>query len=415
MKLLLCVAGIFMFAIIPGSILAQSNSSPTWWSIQSIDTMKFSRDLARAESKNPRFEETIEKEMKNIAATGANYVAIGTPYDDEFTPFLTLWVKSARKYNLHVWFRGNLSGWEQWFGYKSIDRGEHTKKIQEFIFKHSDLFADGDIFSSCPECENGGPGDPRMTGDVIGHRAFLINEYEVTKDAFITIGKDVKSNFFSMNGDVMQLIMDPKTTRALNGIIVVDHYVDTPEKLAKDIDTYAKVSGGKVMLGEFGVPIPDIHGKMTETSQAAWITKALSLLSQDPNVVGVNYWVGSGGTTGIWDKDGKARIAVTELSKYFKPYILTGTIINELHRPVGGAKVQYGEKSATTNVNGVFTIPYVSTSGSNLRVTLSGYKDIEAPVDFGREHIDLTLEKVKKSFFDNIYIAIRTAFSSLFD
>ncbi len=406
------VISILCFMVINTPVYADT---PAWWAIQSIDTMKYSRDLARQEMKNPHFEDTINTQVKNIAEAGANYIAIGTPYDEEFNSFLKLWVKSARKYNLHVWFRGNFSGWEGWFGYKNLSREEHTRKIQEFIFRNPDLFLDGDIFSSCPECENGGPGDPRTTGDIAGHRAFLISEYEVTKDAFITIGKDVKSNYFSMNGDVALVTLDSDTTKALNGIIVVDHYVDTPEKLSHDIEMFAKSSGGKVMLGEFGVPVPDIHGKMTEEAQAQWITKALSLISQNPELIGVNYWVGSGGTTGIWEKDGKARIAVGELSKYFKPYLLSGSVINDLHRPLGGARIQYGDKIAISNANGVFTIPYVSTSGSHLRVTASGYNDIEVPIEFGREHIDLNLVKIKKSLFDNIYITFRSIFSGLFD
>ena len=31
---------------------------------------------------------------------------------------------------------------------------------------------------TCNECENGGPGDPRHNGDVVGHRKFLIKEYK---------------------------------------------------------------------------------------------------------------------------------------------------------------------------------------------------------------------------------------------
>ena len=123
----------------------------TWWEIQSIDTVKYSRDVAREKAKDFSYDEIIDNQVRLIAETGATHVAIGTPYDSEFVPFLSRWVKAARKYNLNVWFRGNLSGWEGWFGYKKITRAEHIQKIREFILGNGGLFAEGDIFSSCPE------------------------------------------------------------------------------------------------------------------------------------------------------------------------------------------------------------------------------------------------------------------------
>ena len=71
----------------------------------------------------------------------------------------------VRKHGLSVWFRGNFSGWEEWFGYPKIKAYEHINKTRNFIINNPELFADGDIFTSCPECENGGPGDPRDTNN----------------------------------------------------------------------------------------------------------------------------------------------------------------------------------------------------------------------------------------------------------
>ena len=79
------------------------------WPIRSIDTMKLSRDRARAELANPAFDTVITKDLQTIKEMGANYVAIGTPYDNEFLPYLTRWVTAARKVGLNVWFRGNWS------------------------------------------------------------------------------------------------------------------------------------------------------------------------------------------------------------------------------------------------------------------------------------------------------------------
>jgi len=297
------------------------NQAPmvTSWEVQAIDTMKYSRDLSREKINDKGFDAIIDQQVKNIAEVGATHVAIATPYDEEFVPMLKRWVSAARKYGLKVWFRGNWSGWEKWFGYPSITREEHLKKTKDFILANADIFKDGDIFSSCPECENGGPGDPRSNGDLLGHRAFIISEYQAAKSAFQKIGKNVKADYFSMNGDVARLVMDKETTKALDGIVTIDHYVKTSERLVNDIKSLAAESGGRIVLGEFGAPIPDIHGEMTEAEQARWINGNLSALVGISSLEGVNYWVNVGGSTELWDSNGKARAAVSEIKKFYKP------------------------------------------------------------------------------------------------
>jgi hypothetical protein len=280
--------------------------------------MKYSRDLARQKLSDESFDSIIDRQVKEIASTGATHIAIATPYDTEFLPYLKRWVASARKYGLKVWFRGNFSGWEGWFGYSKITRAQHIKMVDQFIRKNPDLFEDGDVFTACPECENGGPGDPRQNGDVVGHRKFLIEEYGTTKSAFKAIGKNVASNYDSMNMDVARLVMDQDTTKALDGIVTVDHYVKTPEQMIFDINNLAKKSGGKIILGEFGAPIPDITGLMSEVEQQEWISRVLLLLQNDKNLIGLNYWVGEGGTTQLWSDQGKSRAAVSTITRFYK-------------------------------------------------------------------------------------------------
>jgi hypothetical protein len=288
------------------------------WDMQAIDTMKYSRDLARVKANDASFDKEIDDQMKNIAATGATHVAISTPYDEEFLPFMKRWVASARKYKLNVWFRGNFSGWEEWFEYKKIDKQTHIAKTKSFIESHQELFEDGDIFTSCTECENGTKmqyGDPH---DVALHRAFLIEEYTVTKAAFAKINKNVKSNYYSMNGDVALAMMDKETTQAFDGIVVVDHYVKDPKQMAHDLRALAAQSGGTIILGEVGAPVPNIHGAMTTEEQTLWVSEALHEAARIPQVGGVNYWVNKDGTTAIWEKDNKPKPSVEVITKYFK-------------------------------------------------------------------------------------------------
>ncbi len=287
------------------------------WKFESIDTMKYSRDLSREKLHDESFDKTIDLQVKQIADSGATHVGIATPYDEEFLPILKKWVIAARSQGLKVWFRGNFSGWEGWFGYPKISRDEHLKKTREFITSNAGLFEDGDVFSPCPECENGGPGDPRKNGDVVGHRKFLISEYNATSEEFKKIGKNVTSNYSSMNFDVAKLVMNKATTKSMGGIVTIDHYVKTPQQLSSDITHIAQLSGGKVILGEFGAPIPDINGNMSEVEQAEWVRGVLELLSENTNVIGLNYWINTGGSTEIWRKDGTSKAAAVELKSFF--------------------------------------------------------------------------------------------------
>ena len=58
------------------------------WTFQSIDTMKYSRDVAREKLYDPSFDAIIDRQVGAIAETGATHVAIAVPYDEEFVPFL---------------------------------------------------------------------------------------------------------------------------------------------------------------------------------------------------------------------------------------------------------------------------------------------------------------------------------------
>lgn len=393
--------------------VTQTPTYNTFWEFQSIDTMKFSRDLAREKEHDPSYEAHIEEQIKEISKTGATHVAIGTPYDNEFIPFMKLWIKSARAHGLHVWFRGNLSGWEEWFNYKPINREEHIAGITAFITENPDLFEDGDVFTSCPECENGGPGDPRFNGDLAGHRTFLIEEYKTVKNAFKKIDKDVTANYYSMNGDVAKLVMNKETTKSLDGVITIDHYVESTDQLVEDIREYAELSGGKVVLGEWGAPIPDIHGKMTREQQAEWINRAMEKLVDEPELLGINYWTHQGSSTALWDEEGsKPRPAAQILSKFYNPPTISGTITDTKGNILTDVLMKTNkEKRVITN--GTYIIPIRNTS----RITFqkNGYKDIIInPNPNEKEDViqNVTLQKENHSFIDKIWDYIYILFRS---
>lgn len=363
------------------------------WQIQSVDTMKYSRDLSRDKLGDPIFDITIHQMMKQIAATGATHVAIGTPYDKEFLPILSRFVGAARENGLNVWFRGNFAGWEGWFGYKKIGRDEHRQKLRDFLNKNSSLFRDGDIFSPCPECENGGPGDPRKTSDAEGHRLFLIEETHIADEIFKEKNLKVAANFHSMNGDVAKLIMDKKTTRALGGIVVVDHYIADPKQLALDIREYAKLSGGKVVLGEFGAPILDIHGRMTEEEQAEWLTDALSLGVAVEDLIGLNYWVNVGGSTALWRENGVPRKAVSSLTMFYKPTVIAIRVENPMGMKLD-ATVEYMGRVYTVDKSGTLQLPVFPQT--EVSIQAKDYFDAKTKLTLDKNNTVIVLEPKKK-------------------
>lgn len=380
-----------------------------WWEVQSIDTVKYSRDVAREKLNDPSFESVIDKQVKDIAQTGATHVAIATPYDSEFYPFLKQWVDKARKYDLNVWFRGNWSGWEGWFDYERIDRAQHLRKTEEFILKNRGLFEDGDIFTPCPECENGGPGDPRHNGDLIGHRKFLIDEYKTTKKAFRRIGSDVSSNYLSMNGDVARAVMDPATTSALDGIVTIDHYVATPEKLSQDIAGIARSSGGRIVLGEFGAPIPDIHGKMSEKEQADWINEAFLKLVTMNEVEGINYWTNEGSSTKLWNDDGSKRMGADTLKSFYKADVIRGKIEDEAGRGITGVYLIIDDRRYFTDSHGKFAFPYLKPQ-IKAKIDAAGF--ISQEITTSPEQMKLIVLKKKDV---NSWYKIRKSIQSFLD
>lgn len=381
-----------------------------WWEIQSVDTMKYSRDLSREKNKDPSFDTVIDTQMKNIAATGATHVGIATPYDQEFIPFLARWVTSARKHNLNIWFRGNFSGWEKWFDYPAISREQHVTLLADFINGNPTLFREGDIFTPCPECENGGPGDPRVTKDIQGHQNFLIREYDLATSAFRKIGINVRVGYFSMNYDVARVIMDKPTTDSLGGIVTIDHYVESPEKMVRDIHTIAEASGGKVFLGEFGAPIPDIHGKMSESEQYRWLTEAFTLLVKERNLIGVNYWVNVGGSTPLWTEDGTEKRAVKALTTAYTPLHVTAKIVNQLNKPITNVEITSRYQKVKTDRSGQFTVPYLRDE-TELHIIGGDYADRTINISDLAQQNKIIIEKKHLSLLEKILAYILALFS----
>ncbi len=348
-----CIILLYAFPafLLPHSALAKTSL----WNYSSIDTMKLSRDAARN-----GFKADYLTQLQQIKDLGASYVAIDTPYDEEFYPYLKKWADTAHALELHVWFRGNFSGWEGWFDYpKTLTRLQHLQQTKQFIENHKDVFVDGDSFTACPECEYGGPGNPLITRDFDGYRRFMLDEYEEESQGFASIHKQVYINWLSMNPDVAKEILDKKTLQAIGNVVTLDYYVKDTEQLQKGIGFFLnKFPDARIFMGEFGAPIPDINGIMDEDQQANFIDQIMRSLYLNKRVIGFNYWVNTHGSTAIFNSDDTAKKATSTIKKYFTPLTIQGVVTDELQRPVGQINISLdnGEANTITNADGKYSI-----------------------------------------------------------
>lgn len=405
-----------LFSIPHSSPVAINVENP--FPVKSIDTMKYSRDLAEEKLYSRSFDSVIDAQMKLIADAGATHVAIGTPYDEKFIPILTRWVLAARKYNLSVWFRGNFSGWEEWFGYSEINRNDHKALLKKFLSSNPNLFKSGDIFSPCPECENGGPGDPRMTGDKNDYNRFLIEEYNIARNIFKSQGKDIKI-YTSMNGDIARDIINEHTAKALGGTILVDHYVRTPEKFADDVVSIGKKISANIGVGEFGAPIPDLNGNMTQFEQAKYVESMFeNLYVKSGGVPIINYWVLSGGSTALTSDNGSPREVYRVVKKYFNLPKVSGKIKDPLGAGIEGATIKViGTVYSTKSQNGGNYGVYLTTKYNKISIEKEGYESEVIEFDNlinSSVNKDILLKPIKTTLWYKFKVLIQSLDGKIF-
>ena len=378
----------------------------TFWQYQCLDTMKFSRDTAGQELDDiEKARPFVAQEMSIIKSLGANCVALGTPYDERFIPVLKLWVDEARKQNLAVWFRGNFSGWEGWFSYPKLASAEkHHELLYSFIINHTNLFKPWDILTPAPEAENGLLGNPwRSPAAADQLKAFVVESAETCARAQKDAGLNFRCGYFSANGDVAERIYDAQTAQATGGVIVMDHYVSSAERMENDITRVARSHNAAIMLGEFGAPIPDINGLMTEEQQTDFISSLLEVFRRHrADIQGINYWVLRGGSTSlINESDGSLREASTMLSDYYQPARLIGQVRDSRGKPVSGATVtiEPAGEHLVTNEAGQFGLPILA-GPATITITHPDYQSVTTTVLLERsqtQNLELALTPIQKS------------------
>lgn len=328
------------------------------WEIQSIDTMKTSRDQARAQLNNKEYDKVIDQEARAIKDLGATHIAIGTPYDEEFLPYLKRWVSAARRHNLNVWFRGNFSRWEGWFDYpKDMSPEEHLTATSQFITDNKNLFKDGDAFDPCPECENAGHWPQPAKNNEFNE--YLVRQHEGVKEATAKTGKNIITNAFSVIGGRAYEVMSPGAAQALDDVVVIDHYIKDPANMGEYVTYFHNELGARTLVGEFGAPIPDINGEMTEAQQAKYVDDIMTeLYKQRSRVYGMNYYVLSVGTTALLNEDGSERQAASVLRRYYKPAVVRGRVTDATGAPASDVRIvtSDGISETVTQKDGSYTL-----------------------------------------------------------
>jgi hypothetical protein len=383
--------------------------------------MKVSRDRAREWPGRSTVRQDIARQVSLIKQTGANCVALATPYDAEFLPFLKMWVDEARRQNLAVWFRGNWSAWEGWFGYTGgLSMKAHLQQTRQFILDNPDLFQDGDIFTPCPECENGGILKGR-TGETYNiYRQFLRDQYQTAGDAFNEIDKNVEVNWFSMSGGVAKAMLDQTTIDAIGGVVTIDHYTKDADGMEEFITYFKDTYNAKVILGEFGAPIPDLNGTMDEQQQADFIDEIMSRMYKHRDTIhAISYWVLTEGSTTIVNDDNTPRLAVQTLKKYFSPATVTGKITNTLGDPIEGIEIVSSNPlndTTTTNKAGQYTLSILPET-TTLTLNNSQYKPQSRSLSLSpgdNQTADFVLEPQNPGIFYRLRLFLKDLVDQLF-
>ena len=294
------------------------------WSVRSIDTQVISKHWLNVSR------ESIKEQVDLIKSLGANYVAIGTPYDR--ADDMRLWVDEIHNAGMNVWFRSHWNEWEGDEGQPStLKAKDYLDKTYNFIKINPDLFHPGDSFTMCVEAEQVGVGLGKRFLNWDEYKVFLLDQIYLSNQAFSEIGLKGKihTNWLSTNGWVVENIFDEKLVSNI-GLITVDHFVgqtntiggvddsdELVEQTINDLNMFHNMFDKPIFLGEWGY---QIYQNVPDVRQANVINKMYSKLQTLDYLIGTNYWVHMGNTSSLFGDESGSNITPrfgAEVIKHF--------------------------------------------------------------------------------------------------
>lgn len=324
--------------------VSQATTNPTWV-FQSVDVMKYSKDVVC----NYPSDAFIASEVAKAVELGVTHVAISTPYDNPTCGSALVltqkWVTAIRAAGLHVWHRHLPNAFEATYGvskHRSPDGTRHLKTIADWYTANSDLVQNGDVVTPIPEPQNGGISGITYCADSLCQfsNAADFNEWLrtaqlTTKLAIKASGKTIATTLGDNNGVFVGLYgfdgyitwcdnnpdcvgqskIEAATVTAMDNIIAIDHYPASNATMAGDLDEMRAVfPNANVVIGEFGTIT-----QSTEATRQTAAEEAFSAFAARSWVKGVNYWhLGPGGNEGLINSDFTNKAVFGVVEGYYK-------------------------------------------------------------------------------------------------
>lgn len=305
-----------------------SLQSPTSWAIQSVSTMKETKDKICGQDSIVFINQWLDKAKE----LGANYISIETPYDNpscaSSLSYTAEWVSAARSKGFKIWHRHMPLAFE---GIYNVGKSKQNflNLISNYIKNNPNLFQSGDIFSPIPEPQNGGIAGVTYCSlnicqfnNASDFNSWLRQAIDVSNQAFssIGLGNQIKVGYYGFDGFIAwgdnnpdwHGILENSTIQKM-GEITIDHYPETQnETMAAGLDTLqAKYPGVPIVIGEWG----------TVTNAINPIQQVLNTMgaSKRPGVIGFNYWhMGMGGNESLINTDFTDKPQFTTVESFFK-------------------------------------------------------------------------------------------------
>lgn len=272
------------------------------WSIQSVDSMKVTRDRIC----NPVTVSWINRWLAKAVELGANYVTVDTPYDSptcgNALAYTATWVRLIHAKGMHVWYRQVPLAWEGIYGRQKNTAVDYIGLIVRYIKQNGSLYRPGDIFTPIPEPQMGGivgaNCNPNQTCQFASPHRFnvwLRTAMTASRRAFQTIGvQGMKIGYFGFDGFITwgdnnpdwrgRSFLESQTVKEM-GNITIDHYPQGTT-MAQDLAELHKVwPGVHIVIGEWGTKTAQTGARAVSQVQAV-----MGAAASDPEVVGFNYW-----------------------------------------------------------------------------------------------------------------------------